>query len=299
MDIRALQYFLVVAREQSITRAAEALQMTQPPLSRQMKDLEEELGKKLFIRGSRKITLTKEGMLLRKRAGEIIDLMEKTKAEIGTSDESIGGDIYIGNGETEGMRFLLKTIRQVQSRYQGIHFHFSSGDGYDVTDRLERGLVDFAVLIEPIDMGKYDHIRLPRPDVWGVLMRKDHPLAEKDCVRPEDLRGVPLMISRQMNKERGLSGWLGYDSEDLNVVVTGNLAHTLAMAVEEGIGCLLTLDKLMHLSDDRNLCFRPLEPRLESGMHLVWKKYQVFTSATEVFIDALRENIAEADDKIN
>ncbi|HJD24570.1 MAG TPA: LysR family transcriptional regulator [Firmicutes bacterium] len=291
MDIRVLQYFLIVAREKTISGAAEALHMTQPPLSREMKELENELGKQLFVRGNRKITLTKEGLLLRKRAEEIVSLMEKTKAEVSASSENIRGDIYIGNGETEGMRLLLKTIQQVQAQYPDIHFHFSSGDGYDVTDRLDRGLIDFGTLIEPIDIGKYDYLRLPRPDIWGVLMRKDHPLAALDCIRPADLRDIPLMISRQMAQEGGLSGWLGYDGEELNVVATGNLAYTLAMVVEEGIGCLLTLDQLVDVSAERNLCFRQLEPRLESWMYLAWKKYQVFTSAAEVFVDMLKQNL--------
>lgn len=296
MDIRVLQYFLIVAREKSISGAAEALHMTQPPLSREMKELENELGKQLFVRGNRKITLTKEGLLLRKRAEEIVSLMEKTKAEVSTSNENIGGNIYIGNGETEGMRLLLKTIQQVQAQYPDIRFHFSSGDGYDVTDRLDRGLIDFATLIEPIDIGKYDYLRLPRPDIWGVLMRKDHPLAALDYIHPADIRDIPLMISRQMDREGGLSGWLGYDSEELNVVATGNLAHTLAMAVEEGIGCLLTLDQLVDLSAERNLCFRPLEPKLESWMYLAWKKYPVFTSAAEVFVNVLKQNLAGQSD---
>lgn len=291
MDIRVLQYFLAVAREQTISGAAEALHMTQPPLSRQLKELEEELGKQLFVRGSRRVVLTKEGMLLRKRAEEIVSLVEKTKAEVSASDESISGDIYIGNGETEGMRLLIQTVQRVQAQYPDIRFHFSSGDGYDVIDRLDRGLIDFGTLIEPIDMGKYDYLRLPRPDVWGVLMRKDHPLAGLDCIHPEDLREVPLMVSRQMEKEDGLSGWLGHSGDKLRVVVTGNLVNTLVLAVEEGVGCLLTLDRLVDVSGDRGLCFRPLEPRLESWMYIAWKKYQVFTSAAEVFMDALKHDL--------
>ena len=190
MDIRVLQYFLIIAREKSVSRAAEVLHMTQPPLSRQLKELENELGKQLFVRGSRKLTLTKDGLLLRKRAEEIVSLMEKTKAEVSTSDENISGDIYIGNGETESMRPILQTIRQIQLQYPDIRFHFSSGDGYDVTDRLDRGLIDFGTLIEPIDIGKYEYLRLPRPDVWGLLLRSDHPLAALDCIRPEDLRDI-------------------------------------------------------------------------------------------------------------
>lgn len=294
MDIRVLQYFLTVARERTISGAAEALHMTQPPLSRQLKELEEELGKQLFVRGSRKITLTKEGTLLRKRAEEILSLVEKTKSEVSASEESVSGDIYIGNGETEGMRLLLQTVRRVQQQYPNIRFHFSSGDGYDVMDRLDRGLLDFGTLIEPIDMSKYDYLRLPRPDVWGVLMRKDHPLAQLDRIRPADLRDVPLMVSRQMEKEGGLSGWQGHGKQDLRVVATGNLAHTLAMAVEEGVGCLLTLNQLVDLSGERDLCFRPLEPKLESWMYLAWKKYQVFTSAAEVFVSELKRSLSDA-----
>ena len=293
MEIRVLEYFLAVAREQTISGAAEALHMTQPPLSKQMMELERELGKQLFIRGKRRITLTREGMLLRKRAEEILSLVEKTKAEVSTSDESISGDIYIGGGETEGMRLIVQTVRRVQEQYPNIRFHFSSGDGYDVTERLDRGLIDFGTLIEPIDMSKYDYLRLPRPDTWGVLMRKEHPLASLKCIRPEDLQDVPMITSRQMEQEDGLSGWLGHGGETLRVVATGNLVNTLVLAVEEGVGCLLTLDRLVDLSGERNLCFRPLEPKLESWMYLAWKKYQVFTNAAEVFIRELKNSLAE------
>ena len=293
MEIRVLEYFLALAREQTITGAAESLHMTQPPLSRQLQELEAELGKQLFIRGKRQITLTREGMLLRKRAEEILSLVEKTKAEVGASDACISGDIYIGGGETEGMRLVVRTVRQVQARYPQIRFHFSSGDGYDVTERLERGLIDFATLIEPIDMHKYDYIRLPRRDTWGVLMRKDYPLAALDRIRPADLRDVPVIASRQMELQDGLAGWLSHGGGKLQVVVTGNLVNTLALAVEEGVGCLLTLDQLVDLSGSRNLCFRPLEPKVESWMYLAWKKYQVFSSAAEVFLEALNQNLSQ------
>lgn len=296
MDIRVLEYFLAVAREQTISGAAEYLHMTQPPLSRQLRELEEELGKQLFIRGKRRITLTREGMLLRKRAEEILSLVEKTKDEVSASDESISGDIYIGGGETEGMRLLVRTVQRVQARYPDIRFHFSSGDGYDVTDRLDRGLIDFGTLIEPFDISRYDYLRLPRPDTWGVLMRSDHPLAARERIRPEDLRDVPVITSRQMEQEDGLAGWLGHGGEKLRVVATGNLVNTLVLAVEEGVGCLLTLDELVDVSGSRGLCFRPLEPKIESWMYLAWKKYQVFTSAAEVFIRELKRGLSEKGD---
>ena len=175
MDVRVLRYFLAVAREQTISGAAEVLHMTQPPLSKQLRELEEELGKQLFYRGKRRITLTKEGMLLRKRAEEIVSLVEKTKAEVSASDEQITGDIHIGGGETESMRPIAQAVEQVQQRHPGICVHFFSGDGYDVAERLDRGLIDFGTLIEPVEVGKYDSLRLPRPDVWGLLLRWDHP----------------------------------------------------------------------------------------------------------------------------
>lgn len=291
MDVRVLQYFLAVAREQTISGAAEVLHMTQPPLSRRLRELEEELGKQLFIRGKRRVILTREGMLLRKRAEEIITLMEKTRAEVSASDSSISGDIYIGGGETEGMRHIAKTILRLQARYPDLRFHFFSGDGYDVSQRLDRGLIDFGTLIEPIDLSKYDSLRLPRPDVWGLLLRKDHPLARKEAIRPEDLRDIPVISSRQMVDENGLSGWLGYSYEKLRIVATGNLVNNLRLLAEEGVGLVITLEGIINLSGDSPLCFRPLVPRLESWMYLVWKKYQVFSPAAEVFLKALQEGL--------
>lgn len=291
MDVRVLRYFLAVAREQTISGAAEVLHMTQPPLSKQLRELEEELGKQLFHRGKRRITLTKEGMLLRKRAEEIVSLVEKTKAEVSASDEQITGDIHIGGGETESMRPIAQAVEQVQQRHPGICVHFFSGDGYDVAERLDRGLIDFGTLIEPVAVGKYDSLRLPRPDVWGLLLRWDHPLARQAVVRPEDLADLPLIVSRQMVGENGLSGWLGYDYEKLHIVSTGNLVNNLILLVEEGVGCALTLDGVVKAAGDR-LCFRPLAPRLESWMYLVWKKYQIFSPAAEAFLHQVRASLS-------
>lgn len=290
MDIRVLQYFLAVAREQTVSGAAQSLHMTQPSLSKQLKALEDELGKQLFIRGSRHITLTQEGLLLRKRAEEIISLVERTRAEIRAADEHIAGDIYIGSAETEGVRPLAQAVYQVQQQHPGIHFHFFSGDCYDVTEWLDRGLVDFGTLLEPVDVSKYDSLRLPRPDVWGLLMRKDNPLAAHAAIRPSDLKGVPLIPSRQLAGENGLSGWLGYDYEALNIVATGNLINNLVLLAQEGVGCVFTLDGLADLVCGKSLCFRPLEPRMESWMYIVWKKYPVFSRPAEFFLTQLRRN---------
>lgn len=194
MDIRVLQYFLAVAREESITKAAERLRMTQPPLSRQLKDLEDELGKQLLIRGSKKVTLTEDGMLLRKRAEELVDLMEKTKTELTSSNENISGDIHIGCGETEAISFLAQAAWDLRQKYPLIHYHIYSGDAERVTERLDKGLIDFGLLVGPVDVNQYDYIRLPLKDTWGVLMRKDSPLAEKESITAEDLWDKRLLF---------------------------------------------------------------------------------------------------------
>lgn len=292
MDIRVLQYFLAVAREANITKAAESLNMTQPPLSRQLKELEEELGKQLFIRGNHRVTLTEEGMILRKRAEEMVELMEKTKAEVSSSGENISGEIYIGGGETEGIRLIAKVAEKIRRKHPGISYHLFSGNAEDVTERLDRGLLDFGILIEPADIKKYDFIRLPTKDRWGLLMRRDHPLAEKNGVQPEDLQGLPLIASRQSLAHNELSGWLGKQYESLHIVSTYNLLYNASLMVEENVGCALCLDNIIPEYENSPLCFRPLEPQITVGLDIVWKKYQVFTKPATLFLNMLQEEIA-------
>ena len=291
MDIRVLQYFLAVAREASITKAAESLNMTQPPLSRQLKELEEELGKQLLIRGNRKVTLTEEGMILRKRAEEMVALMEKTKSEITSSSENISGEIYIGGGETEGIRLIAKVAEKTKKMHPDISYHLFSGNADDVTERLDQGLLDFGVLIEPADMKKYDFIKLPTRDRWGLLMRRDHPLAGKQGIKPEDLQGIPLIASRQSLAHNELSGWLGKQYESLHIVTTYNLLYNASLMVEENVGCALCLDHIIPEYENSPLCFRPLEPQITVGLDIVWKKYQVFTKPAKLFLSMLQEEI--------
>ncbi len=291
MDIRVLQYFLAVAREESITKAAEVLHMTQPPLSRQLKDLEDELGKQLFIRGNRKVTLTEEGMILRRRAEEMVELMEKTKSEVSLSNQSISGDIYIGGGETEGFRIISKAAEKVRIKHPGIRYHLFSGNADDVSERIDRGLLDFGILIEPADIKKYDFIRLPTKNRWGLLMRRDHPLAEKESIAPKDLQGIPLVASRQSIAHNELSGWLGKEYESLNIITTYNLLYNASLMVEENVGCALCLDGIIPEYENSPLCFRTLEPKVEVGLDIVWKKYQIFTKAAEVFLEVLQDEI--------
>lgn len=292
MELRVLRYFLTVAREGSITKAANFLHVTQPTLSRQLKDLEQDLGKKLFIRRSHSISLTNEGILLKKRAEEIVYMADKLKTEFSSMKETVSGDVYIGGGETDAIRHIARIVKELQIRYPNVRYHLYSGNEEDVTDRLDRGMLDFGILIEPADLSKYNHLNIPAKDLWGVVMKKDSPLAEKATIQAADLVTLPLICSRQvMNQtysKNEFADWFGENLDKLNVVTTYNLAYNASIMVEEGIGYAITLDKIVNTSGESNLCFKPLEPRLESGLNLVWKKHQVFSAASDLFFQAIQ-----------
>ena len=291
MELRVLQYFLAVAREQSILKASEALHLSQPTLSRQLRDLEIQLGKQLFVRGNRKITLTDEGALLRKRAEEIVALVKKTENEIMLSEESISGNIYIGAGETDAIRLVTRTAAKLQAEHPLLHYHIFSGDSQDVLERLDKGLLDFGIVFDPTDLSSYNHIGIPKKDKWGVLMRRDWPLANQDTIRPEDLWDKPIILSRQQKEGSELSLWLKKDFSELNIVATYNLLFNGSLMVDEGLGYALCLDGIINTSGNSNLCFKPLEPSLKLGMNLVWKKYQVFSKAAEKFLEQFKSEI--------
>ena len=296
MEIRVLRYFLAVARERNITGAANYLHLTQPTLSRQIHDLEEELGQQLLIRKSHRVELTPEGVLLRKRAEEIIAMVDKTEAEFASMENTVSGDIYIGSGETQAIRQIAELIKDLGEAYPNIHYHLHSGNAEDVTERLDKGLLDFGILIQPADLTKYDYLDLPARDRWGVIMRKDSPLAEKEAIEKNELLEIPLLCSRQVvgsrHSENKFAEWFGTDYEKLNIVATYNLMYNAAILVEAGVGYALTLDKLANTSEDSVLCFRPLRPELESGLNVVWKKYQVFSPAAELFLKTLKERFS-------
>ncbi len=291
MELRVLQYFLAVAREQSILKASEALHLSQPTLSRQLRDLEIQLGKQLFVRGNRKITLTDEGALLRKRAEEIVALVKKTENEIMLSEESISGNIYIGAGETDAIRLVTRTAAKLQAEHPLLHYHIFSGDSQDVLERLDKGLLDFGIVFDPTDLSSYNHIGIPKKDRWGVLMRRDSPLANQDTICPEDLWDKPIILSRQQKEGSELSLWLKKDFSELNIVATYNLLFNGSLMVDEGLGYALCLDGIINTSGNSNLCFKPLEPSLKLGMNLVWKKYQVFSKAVEKFLEQFKSEI--------
>lgn len=297
MELRVLQYFLAIAREQSIIRAAESLHLSQPTLSTQIKNLEEELGKQLLIRGtkgSRKITLTEEGMILRKRAEEILDLVKKTENEVTVSNEIIVGDIYIGTGETDGIRLIAQAAKKLQDTCPGIRYHISSGNSVFVMEQLDKGLLDFGIVFGNVDLTKYNAFKMPVTDIWGILMRKDSPLASKETIKPEDLWEEPLILSQQEERGGILTQWLHCPVSALHIVATYNLIFNASLLVEEGLGYAIGFDKIINTTGSSNLCFRPLAPKLENEMHIIWKKYQMFSKPAEKFIDTLRENLAKS-----
>lgn len=297
MDIRVLEYFLTVAREESITAAAESLHMTQPPLSRQLKELEQELGATLFIRGSRRITLTEEGVLLRKRAAEIIALAEKTKVDIATTEGHLTGTVSIGVAETESLRFIVRSMKTLRKRAPEVHFTLYSGNAEAVSDRLDKGLLDFGIFVEPADISRYEFITLPRRDTWGLLMRKDDALAAREAVTMEDLRSRPLLLTSQQLADNEFAGWAEERFDQLHIIARYNLPFSAALMVEEGLGCALMLDRIISTGPESLLTFRPLAPALTVGIRMGWKKYQTFSRAAAAFLRQVQKDLKE--DKVS
>ena len=292
MELRELKYFLAVAQEQSITKAAEYLYIAQPSLSKQMQNLEKEVGRPLFLRGSRKITLTETGILLKKRAEEMIALYEKTQAEISAAPEEVGGDVFIGGGESYALMTVAQAAREVQVMYPSVRFNLYSGDAAYVLEKLDKGLIDFGVVVDFPDIEKYCAMRLPHEDEWGVLLRRDDPLAAREGIRAEDLFGARIITSQQALKPRSrVCEWFGKDVGRLNVVARYNLIYNASLLVKAGMGCALGLDRLINTAADGELCFRPLMPAVRTTLDLVWKKYAVFSKPAQIFLDALTRHI--------
>ncbi|MDE5718319.1 MAG: LysR family transcriptional regulator [Lachnospiraceae bacterium] len=287
MEIRVLRYFLEIAREGSMTRAAERLHVTQPTLSKQMKELEQELEKKLFRRGSTSVSLTEEGMLLRKRAEDLLAMADKIESEFRSLDKIAGGDIYIGCAESYLIKYLAFAVRRLNEEYTNIHYHITSGDTEQVTEILDRGLLDFAFIVEPPDLSKYNYLEVPEQDTWGVLMRKDCPLAEKSFIEVSDILPYPVFCSEQSAKV-DLPRWCGERVDQLNIMATFNLSGNAAVFAREGLGVVLTFDKLIEVSEDSDLCFRQIRPALHTKMYVIWKKYQVFTPAAGLLLSELQ-----------
>ena len=293
MELRVLRYFLAVAREQSVSAAAAALHISQPALSTQIKAMEQALGKQLFIRGTkgaRKVALTEEGRLLRRRAEEILFLVKRTEEEIAGSDAVLAGDVYIGAGETDMVRLFAEAAKQLQAAHPDVCVHISSGNTAYVLDALDRGLIDFGLLFNEVDGRKYASIPVPFRDTWGVLMRRDAALADRAGVCPEDLWDKPLIVSQQPEDARRISQWLDRELDSLHVVATYNLLFNASLLVEEGLGYALCLDKIMQTRGS-GLCFRPLRPALEAAASIVWKRQSSFSRAARAFLACLRSQL--------
>ena len=285
MDIRTMRYFLAIIREGTISAAAESLHVVQPSLSRQMRGMEEELGVTLFERGNRRITLTEEGKVLRRRAEELVRLMQLTQEEIAQVKHRLTGSIRIGAGESQAFRYLAEAAAALLKAHPDVQLHITSGDTQDLMDELDNGLIDFALIFTEFDHDRFRSIRLPAADRFGVLMRSDNPLAARDEIRLADLSEVPLMISRASQ-----SYWESVaETKRLNIVGTYNLIFNASLLVESGACCALGFEKLINTTGDSPLCFRPLTGQNKTAGALIWKKYQTFSPAVQLFIDLIRD----------
>ena len=278
-----MQYFLAVTREGNISAAAQSLNLSQPSLSRQLKDLEDELGTTLFIRGKRRIELTEEGLILRKRAGEMMQLMELTESEISGVKNEISGSLNIGAGESYSMHRITKVFYQLKKDYPGIRLNVISGDTEDLKDKLDRGLLDFALIFTDFDRKMYHHLTIDRKEIFGVIMRRDSELASKESVSVKDLYGKSLIVSRA----NGLSLFSGAQARKLQVAATYNLLYNASLMVEDGIGYAVSFDKLVDTSDSSKLCFRPLVPEISVRPTLIWKREQKLSIVSQLFVDRL------------
>ena len=288
MEIRTLRYFLAVAREENMTRAAEALHVTQPTLSKALKALEDELGKKLFTRHSFSIKLTDEGTLLRNRAEDLVSMADRIERDFVSLDDITGGDLYFGLAESFQIRYLAHSIHAFKKAYPGLRYHITSGDTEQVMEKLDKGLLDFVVLAETPDARKYESAVFPEADVWGLVIPEDDPLAKKKAIRVDDLIGLPLFCSEQ-SWENDIPLWAGAKMDSLHLEGSFRLAYNASIFAKEHLGYLLTFDRLVDTSPESGLVFRPLTPRLETKLYLVWKKYQTFSPIADRFLAQIRK----------
>ena len=293
MELRVLRYFLAVAQEESISRAADKLHITQPTLSRQLMDLEIELDTRLFDRSrqSRSITLTKEGWRFLQRAKEIVELADRTAAEFRPEPDALEGDLYIGLPETVSMQFIVHTIRRLREKYPRLRYHLQDGNEHDVSEQLNSGLLDFGVFVGQADVSQFDALQFPIREHWGLVLHRDHPLARKDSITPEDFIGLPLVMSQQELGHDKFSNWLGFDMDKLSIVITFNLAYNAFLIAQEQIGCVLCLELPDRIRDP--LCFRPLSSSPDALLYIGWKKHRQFSRPAKLFLKEFRQVLKE------
>lgn len=289
METRTLRYFLAVAKAENMTLAANTLHVSQSALSRQMADLEIELGKKLFVRTNRQTLLTEDGMRLRQRAEEILALIDRTQTEFLSSETEISGEIHIGAGETRAFRYIARAIRQTQEKHPGITFSVYSANALDVTARLEHGTLDFGLLFEPVNKERYSYLDLPYRDTIGLLINREHPLSKKQFITEEDLLSVPLIISNRLSPDTVLSNVSKKTLSKLHIRATYNLIYNASLLVEQGIGAALAIDGLINISEKDPLLFIPLKPQMQMQTVFAWKKNHLLSRASAVFLDELKQ----------
>ena len=290
MEFRVLEYFLAIAREGSFSKAAKQLHITQPTLSRQISDLEKEIGKVLFIRGKKQVSLTEDGVFLFNRAKEIVSLKDKTLIEFSKNDDNVYGDVYIGGGESLGMSLIAKTIKLTQDKYPNIRFHLFSGNAESVVEKLERGLIDFGILINSCVTDKYEHIKLGVCDQLGVLMRKDDVLANKNTISISDISNKSLIVSAQESLENIAKNNYEFNELTKKAICTYNLLYNASLLVREKVGYCICIDNIINTKGS-DLIFKPLEPRIDVKLILVYKKYNIFSKAASIFLDLLKQEI--------
>ncbi len=291
MENRVLRYFVEMANEKNMSRAAEKLHVTQPTMSRQLKELEEELGVKLFHRTNYAIRLTDEGEIFLRRAKDILSLVDKTKAEFCSAEDSTHYEVTIGCPETDSIKYTARAVQTLRRRGIPLVCHVHSGNAEDVLERLNKGLDDFSLVLDYVDTARYHHIPLPAHETWGVIMKKDHPLAARKRLTTDDLLPEPLIISRQA-AEQIFPIWFGENADRLHVAATFNLAFNGALFVREGIGIMISLDKLVNTGEHSDLVFRPITGVADAQLKLVWKKNQPLTKAAELLIGAIKEELS-------
>lgn len=285
MEIRVLRYFLTVAREENITKAAEILHITQPTLSRQIAQMEEELGVTLFKRGTRHLALTNEGVLLRRRAEDILQLVDKTERELVEHEELIDGTVSIGSGELTAVQVFPEIFKAFKEKYPLVRFDIYTAGADQVIERMQEGITDLGILLEPVDISKFDFLRLPTKEIFGAFMRPDDPLAQKESVTPADLLTQPVMLPHRPGVHGQIVNWFGDVYDDLNVVFTGNMSTNMAIMASQGLGVSVTLEGSMPFLNNDEIVFRPLSPELSSTTVLAWKRHQPYGLATTKFIE--------------
>lgn len=293
MELRVLRYFLTVVNEESITKAADTLHITQPTLSRQLAQMEDEIGVKLFDRGSRKITLTNEGILLRRRAEEILQLVDKTEKEMTEQEKLVDGEISIGCGELASVQIVSELIKSFQERYPLVRYDIHTANADHIRERLDKGLTDIGLLLEPVDIEKYEFIRMHIKEKWVVLMRPDDPLAENESVTPKELSKLPVCLVKRPLVKNELASWFGNYFKNLHIVFTSNMSTNAAIMVQNGLAYALVLEGSLPYLNTKQICYRPLSPELTATSVLAWKRHQPQSLAAAKFIEHIRQQLSQ------